>query len=163
MSALDYLLNSPDAFALFGLERTFDVDTNVLEQRYASLTSQSESFAQSDPSKVTELREKLDDGKRLLADPVTRGAALLELLAGRAEAKIEGYPAGFIDKLEEMKSTPPTPEEVQLERKGLLAQASQIFRSLAGSADNGVVQRERRRQVRGALNAVRELDALANG
>ena len=45
------------------------------------------------------------------------------------------------------------------ERQRLLRVASNLFR-LLGSADNGVVLRERRRQIRETLNAIGRLDAM---
>ena len=63
----------------------------------------------------------------------------------------DGLPPGFAEKLK----SPAI--DANAERSRLLSIASNLFR-LLGNADNGVVLRERRRQIRETLNALRALD-----
>ena len=51
----------------------------------------------------------------------------------------------------------PMPADMQQQREQLIENASRLFRNL-GNADNAVVKRERRRQIREVLNAMRQLD-----
>src|SRR5688500_6834966 len=99
MSALDLLLTASDPFALFGLERTFDVSAAQLEERYAPLRSQATAAEQLDPENARRARAKLDEGRKVLADPVARGRLLLELLGGAGDPPADGLPAKFREKL----------------------------------------------------------------
>src|SRR4051812_19666818 len=100
MSALDYLLTAPDPFTLFGLERRYEVDPVLLEQRYNKLTGKVKSLSARDPVKAVQVLDKLGDGRRVLLNPVARGDHLLDLLGGAHDAITDGLPPGFLDKLD---------------------------------------------------------------
>ena len=164
MSALDHLLNSPDLFSLFGLERRFDVDPALLQPRYAELRRQVESFVRGDDvatsAKASTVLRKLEGARLTLSDPVTRGAYLLELSGGGGDPRTGGRPPGFRQKLERWAADAAAlADEMRRERDRLLGLAARLFGAL-GSADNGVVQRHRRQQIRDALDAVSDIDHL---
>jgi hypothetical protein len=155
-AGLDYLLTAPDAWSLFGLERRFEVDLVLLEQRHAQLTQQARSFADRAPVTSEQLVQKLDEGRALLKNPVARGERLLSLLGGAQDPENDGVPPGFVEWFETFRRNP-MPADMQQKREQLLENASRLFRNL-GNADNAVVKRERRRQIRETLNAIRQLD-----
>ncbi len=157
MPTLDDLLTTPALFALFGLERKFNVDMAILDQRYAELKKHAESLTSTDPAKAGQALAKLATGRRTLADPAARGGYLLDLIGGAGEPETDGLPPGFSEKTDALRSG----GGVQAERDRLIGIATNLFR-LTGSADNGVVQRERRRQIRETLNAIRRLDERAD-
>ena len=157
MSALDLLLGAPDPFALFGLERGFDLQLPELEQRHAALVGQVAAMEASDPEKAGRVRAALREGRDALADPVARGRLLLDLLGGAGDPKGEGLPPKFREKLRGGTDATAAGDWTAGERRRLVATASYLFRQL-GNADNGVVQRERRRQIRENLNAVEQID-----
>ena len=156
MSALDHLLAARDPFALFGLDRSFDVDLTQLNQRYAGLREQVQALAASDPDKAGRVLVELDHGRKAIASPVARGRLLLALLGGAGEPPTDGMPPGFREKLDGTDGGV-TRDWHEAERRRLIENASNLFR-LLGSADNGVVKRERRRQIRVTLNAIEEVD-----
>jgi hypothetical protein len=155
MSALDQVLSAPDPFAAFGFERTFDVNLAQLDQRYAGLVEQATALQQTDRDNGGRILAALNEGRRVLADPVARGRLLLDLLGGAGDPATGGLPPRVREKLEAGGGGAPGWQEG--ERRRLVSSASYLFRQL-GSADNGVVQRERRRQIRESLNAIEQLD-----
>ena len=157
-TGLDYLLLAPDPFVLFGLERSFDVNLVQLDERYAALAAQARSLASSDAGKSEKLLQKLEDGRAILADPVSRGEHLLRLLGGLGDPETDGLPPAFRERVKSG-AVSGSSEEGEAERRRLILSASSLFRQL-GSADNGVVQASRRRQIRENLNALREIDRM---
>jgi hypothetical protein len=129
-----------DSFAVLGLDRRFDLDPFDVERRA------SERAASADASTAARINAARDE----IADPVSRGTLLLRLMGGASDAPTDGLPAGFADKLKS------DTLDVDAERDQLMNVASNLFR-LLGNADNGVVLRERRRQIRETLNALRRL------
>jgi DnaJ-domain-containing protein 1 len=160
-AALDYLLSAGDPFSLFGLERSFDLNVVQLDERYADLTAQARALAGSDAGKSRQLLQKLDDGRAILADPVSRGEHLLRLLGGLADPKTDALPPAFRERVKSG-AVSGSSAEAEAERRRLVLSASSLFRQL-GSADNGVVQASRRRQIRETLNALREIDRMRAG
>jgi len=126
---------------VLGLDRRFDLDPFDVERRA------SERAASADASTAARINAARDE----IADPVSRGTLLLRLMGGASDAPTDGLPAGFADKLKS------DTLDVDAERDRLMNVASNLFR-LLGNADNGVVLRERRRQIRETLNALRRLD-----
>jgi hypothetical protein len=92
-----------------------------------------------------------------VTDPVAHGFALLREMGGAADAPTDALPHDFRARLDDLEKA--TPAQRGTERRRLLGIASNLFR-LLGSADNGVVLRERRRQIRETLNAIQRLDAM---
>ena len=133
-----------DSFAVLGLLRRFDVDLFEVERVAAERAKAAGAADASAAQRVTAARDEI-------ADPVARGTLLLRLMGGASDAPTEGLPAGFADKLKS------DTLDVDAEREQLLNVASNLFR-LLGNADNGVVLRERRRQIRETLIALRRLD-----
>ena len=80
MSATD----PADFFAMFGLDRQYQVDPEAIDQRYRQLSSGI------DPAQ----RSRLDEARAVLSDPVRRGDYLLDLL-GAAPAYANAWPADF--------------------------------------------------------------------
>ena len=137
------MAETSDSFAVLGLPRRFDVDLFELE-RVAAERAKTAAADATTAQRVTAARDEI-------ADPVARGTLLLRLMGGASDAPTDGLPAGFADKLNS------DTLDVDAEREQLLNVASNLFR-LLGNADNGVVLRERRRQIRETLNALRRLD-----
>jgi hypothetical protein len=136
------MAETSDSFAVLGLDRRFDVDPFEVERVAADRATKA-----ADPAAAQRITAARDE----IADPVSRGALLLRLMGGAWDAPTEGLPFGFADKLKS------DTLDVDAERDGLMNIASNLFRLLR-SADNGGVLRERRRQVRETLNALRRLD-----
>ena len=70
-----------------------------------------------------------------------------------------GVPPGFEERVEAMGGRP-SAEAIRQERDRLTREAERLFGQL-GRADNEVVQRGRRRQIRTLVNALRRLESLA--
>jgi hypothetical protein len=152
-AALDYLLTAPDPFALFGLERSFDVNTVQLDQRLAQLTEQARGLAADDPDKSARVLEKLADGHKALSNPVTRGELLLASMGGKSDPENTSLPPHFLEgSAERVKDS----DAYAHDWRQLILTASNLFR-LMDSADNGVVKRARRQQIRQTLNGLREI------
>ena len=134
--------DTSDSFTLLGLDRRFDVDPFEVERRAADLAGKADA---SSAERITAARDEL-------ADPVSRGTLLLRLMGGASDAPTEGLPFGFADKLKSGTL------DVDTERDRLMNVASNLFR-LLGTADNGAVLRERHRQIRETLNALRQLES----
>ena len=156
MSALDHLLAARDPFSLFGLDRKFDVDLTQLDQRFAGLREHVKTLEASDPEKTRQVLVELGQGRKAIASPVTRGRLLLDLLGGAGEPPTDAMPPGFRDELDGANGGV-TGDRQEAGRRRLIETASNLFRLLS-SADNGVVKRERRRQIRLTLNAIEEVD-----
>jgi hypothetical protein len=127
--------DTTDSFAVLGLERRFDLDPADVERRAAQ--------AGASDARVAAARDEL-------ASPVSRGALLLRLMGGAADAPTNALPPGFAERIESGAF------DAAAERDRLMNVAGNLFR-LLGNADNGVVLRERRRQIRETLNALRAL------
>lgn len=153
---MDHLLAARDPFALFGLERKFDVNLAQLDQRYAGLREHVQTLAASDPDKAGRVLAELEHGRKAIANPVARGRLLLDLLGGAGEPPTDAMPPGFREQLDGA-SREVVGDWHGAERRRLIETASNLFRLLS-SADNGVVKRERRRQIRTTLNAIEEVD-----
>jgi DnaJ-domain-containing protein 1 len=150
--SLDHLLSASDPFTLFGFEHTFDINTTQLDQRYERLNRQARAIASDDPDKSARLLNELATGHKTLSDPATRGEVLLDALGGRSDPETSDLPPNFLARATERTDT----DSYAHEWRHLILTASNLFRQL-GSADNGAVQRERRRQIRQALNGLREI------
>jgi hypothetical protein len=135
------MAESSDSFAVLGLPRRFDVDPFEVERLAA------ERARSGDASTAQRIAAARDE----IADPVSRGALLLRLMGGASDASTDGLPPGFAVRLNS------DGLDGEAERDGLMNIASNLFR-LLGNADNGVVLRERRRQIRETLNALKKLD-----
>ena len=133
--------DASDSFAVLGLPRRFDVDPLEVERRAADRAAGADAAT----------AQRLNAAKDQIADPVSRGTLLLQLMGGASDASTDGLPPGFADRLNSGTL------DLGAERDRLMTVASNLFR-LLGNADNGVVLRERRRQIRETLNALRRLD-----
>lgn len=81
---------SGDAFALFGLTRSWSVDAAALEERYDALsrTLREKAAAREDlRERAVEAAAALDAAKRLLLDPLERAQHLLTAYGGTARDK----------------------------------------------------------------------------
>jgi hypothetical protein len=152
-ASLDYLLASPDAFALFGFERSFDINTTQLDERHARLTEQARAASADNPQKSTRVVEKLAEGHKALSDPVRRGELLLEGMGGKSDPGTTALPPRFLEGADERTKDA---DGYDHDWRQLILQASNLFR-LMGSADNAVVKRARRQQIRQVLNGLREI------
>lgn len=137
------MAETSDSFAVLGLPRRFDVDPLEVERLAADRAAKA-AADRAAAQRVTAARDEI-------ADPVARGTLLLRLMGGASDAPTNGLPPGFADKLKS------DTLDVDAERDGLMNAASNLFR-LLGNADNGVVLRERRRQIRETLNALKKLE-----
>lgn len=154
-TAIDYLLVAPDPFALYGFERTFDIDAAQLEKRFADLTEHAQAPAMAHPEKSPRLLQKLAEGHKILSDPVARGEFLLEALGGRSDddEHFDALPPGLKERLD---ATAAGANAYADEWRALIDTASNLFR-LMDSADHGGVKRARRHQIRQILKGLREI------
>ena len=156
MAGLDELLSAPDAFALFGLERSFDVNLEQLQHSHDTLVVLATTLGRGEPEKSAQLSAKIREARDVLANPVARGRLLLDLLGGAGDPANTGPPAKFREK-RDAAARDGSWAWADGERRRLVATASYLFRQL-GSADNGVVQRERRRRIGESLHAIEAID-----
>jgi hypothetical protein len=134
------MVETSDSFAVLGLPRRFDVDPTEVERLAAERAKAADASA----------AQRIAAARGEFADPGTRGTLLLTLMGGASDAPTDGLPPGFAEKLNSGAL------DVDAERDRLMNIASNLFR-LLGNADNGVVLRERRRQIRETLNALGQL------
>lgn len=113
---LEEIDSAPDYFALFGLERRFDVDQNALQSRMLELTRLTHpDFAGDDAEaqmRAMDLSAKVNEAHRALFDPESRANYLLELLGGPSKEEDRSLPQGF---LEEMMTVREEMAEAQME------------------------------------------------
>jgi molecular chaperone HscB len=103
-------MDAGDYFALFGLERRFDLDEAELQSRYLELSRQTHpDFAGADAEaqmRAMEVSARVNEAYRVLADPEQRGKYLLTLVSG-AEGPgehaltpfSEALPEGFLEEM----------------------------------------------------------------
>ena len=83
---------------------------------------------------------------------------LLQQKGAAGDPRTGDVPPGFADRLVAL-GTSPSADDVRAEQDRLTREADRLFHQL-GSADNEVVQRARRRQIRTLINALRRLEPL---
>ena len=95
-----------------------------------------------------------------LASRAAQGELRLRQQKGAAgDPPTDDFPPGFAERLAALGASP-SAEAVHAELERLSGQADRLFEQLR-SADNEVVQRARRRQIRTLVNAQRRLEQLA--
>jgi hypothetical protein len=154
-----------DYFARFGLDRRFDIDEQALNARYQALVARAQ--ASGGPG-VAEIEE----ARRVLADPELRADHLLDLTGGPSARDVDVVWAEqrqTIDALrrrwaDASERTDPAAQgavrqAVAAERQARLARVATLFRMLT-AGDGPVVQRDRRRDLRMEVNALRELRGI---
>lgn len=141
---------APDPFALLGLERRFDLDESTL----AVMAGQSLSPAAA-------------DAVRTLSEPESRADCLLRLLGGPDEAALPTIWANDQEMIDALRgrwaaarndpaAAAAVRQAADAEWRKKSDRIAALFRALHGR-DNPVVQRDRCRDVRMALNALRAL------
>lgn len=90
-----------DYFTLLGAPRKFDLDADELRRKYLELNRYAHpDFHTNDSPEVKDLSltvaSALNDAYRILSDPISRAAYLLELLGGKSSADDKSTPDGFL-------------------------------------------------------------------
>ena len=154
-----------DYFARFGLDRRFDIDEQALNARYRALVAQSQA---SGGTGVAEI----EDARRVLADPALRADYLLNLTGGpsaRDLGTVLGVQRQTMDGLRkqwgdatargDQAALDAVRQAISAERQARLGCVATLFRMLTGG-DGPVVQRDRRRNLRMEITALRELGGI---
>jgi len=156
-----------DYFARFGLDRRFELDERALEERAEALLSQARASGDGGESV-----EKIVEARRVLADPELRADYLLDLTGGPTAREVDTLWAEqrqTIDALRRQwadataRDDPAAQDDVRraiaAERQARLGRVAALFRMLTGG-DGPVVQRDRRRNLRMEINALRALGEI---
>jgi molecular chaperone HscB len=161
-----------DHFGLLGLPRRFDVDLQLLHERYVALSRHSHpDFHANDPPEVLALSQSVsaavNEAYRVLTDPVRRAGYLLELLGGLSSAQDKSVPDGFLPTMvmlqEELQEAKAAGKQGELERLGgvLRTQQAGLMNRVAGLFDQldqavacEATRQDLLHQIRRQLNAV---------
>jgi len=162
-------IGQTDHFALLGLERNYDLSSELLSEHFVALSRQVHPDYFSDRSGGQQrlaMRNsaRLNQAYRMLRDPFTRAEYLLELAGGRCSAEDRSVPANLLteamqlrEQIEEAKSQADDATLVDI-RKDLLARrdhTDEQIRLLARRAAHTDVSPEVLRDLRKQLNAFR--------
>lgn len=170
--ALDPSAVAADYFALLGLDRRFDLDSEQLHRNYLALNRHAHpDFHDNDNAEVRQLHLRVsanvNDAYRTLSDPAARAAYLLELLGGKSSADDKGVPEGFLGTMMMMQEevedavAAEDDEEIQRLRTVLATQRDGLLRRIAGLFDEHqealaceAIRNDLLDEIRGQLNAV---------
>jgi molecular chaperone HscB len=96
-----------DVFEILGLKRAFTVDAKALQERFIALSAANHPDRYTDPLDQADAAERasvINDAQRVIADPMLRAQALLELLApGASKADASALPPGFLMEVMEIR------------------------------------------------------------
>jgi molecular chaperone HscB len=144
---------SVDYFELLGLPRAFDLDTDLLQQRFLSLSRHvhPDYFAQAEPqmrSLSVRLAAELNAAVKVLGDPVQRAGYLLETFGGPSPAQDRTVPPDVLadammlrESIEEAKANGNSKELAELrqmagaKRGALIEKIASLARKLPESDD----------------------------
>jgi molecular chaperone HscB len=92
-----YAVGNTNHFALFGLDATFDVDPQLVQQRYLELAREVHPDRVSGGAPENELQSlrttsQLNQARTVLLNPVLRAAYLLEMAGGKSSAEDREVP-----------------------------------------------------------------------
>lgn len=160
-----------DYFARFGLDRRFELDERALSERAEALLAQARASGGGgggvgvDPAAI-------EQAKRVLADPESRADYLLDLTGGPSARELDVVWAEQRQTIDALRSRwadatarSDQPEQgavrqaIAAERQARLTRVATFFRMLTGG-DGPVAQRDRRRNLRMEINALRELRGI---
>ncbi|MFB3894616.1 MAG: Fe-S protein assembly co-chaperone HscB [Phycisphaerae bacterium] len=161
-----------DYFALMGLPRRFDLDEDVLRQKFFALNRHVHPDKHEDES--PEVRQlslamsaAVNDAFRTLKDPATRAGYLLELHGGKSSAADKSVPDGFLEtmmmmqeELADAKAAGNTAviarlkEVLQNQHDGLIRRITALFGDYEESVACEAVRTDLLGEIRQQLNAV---------
>jgi molecular chaperone HscB len=154
-----------DYFARFGLDRRFELDEQALNERYQALVAQARASGGTGAA-------ELEQAHRVLADPELRADYLLDLTGGPSARELDtiwGEQRQTIDALRQQwaeatargddAAKDAVRHAIAAERQARLGRVATLFRMLTGG-DGPVVQRDRRRNLRMEINALRALGEI---
>jgi molecular chaperone HscB len=163
---------SSDYFSLLGLERKFNIDPALLQQKFFALSRHVHPDRHSgDTPEVQQLAlamaAAVNDAYRTLKDPADRGAYLLELSGGKSSAADKSVPDGLLEttmmmqeELADAKAAGRAEDVAHLrvvlknQQEGLIQRIAELFGQYEESAACEAVRSELLKEIRQQLNAV---------
>jgi molecular chaperone HscB len=161
-----------DYFTLLGLPRQFELDGDLLHQRFLALSrAVHPDYHGADPPDAQQLSLQMsaavNDAYHTLKNPALRAAYLLQLSGGKSSAEERSVPDGFLNTMMMMQEevhdakTAGRAEELQrlrgvltTQHDGLIRRIASLFRELADAAACEAVRRDLLGEIRRQLNAV---------
>ena len=161
-----------DYFTLLGLPRQFELDENLLTERFYALSRTVHPDTHGGESAdaqllAVQLSAAVNDAYRTLKSPPSRAEYLLELLGGKSSAEDKSVPEGFLDTMmmmqEEVHDARVARHATELQRlrdvlttqhDGLIRRIAGLFRQLADGASCEAVRKDLLGEIRRQLNAV---------
>jgi molecular chaperone HscB len=95
-----------DPFAILGLPRQFDLDTEDLHRRYIQASARTHPDRFRDPLDQADAAEQsatINEAHRLLSDPAARADALLQLIGGPGKSDDKSLPADLLMEMMEIR------------------------------------------------------------
>lgn len=159
---------TPDPFDTLGLVPSFDLDPAALERAYLALAARAHPDAAPDDPEAARRSARLNEARRILADPEQRANALLGRLGGPAKEQEKGLPPGFLpgimqtrEEIEEAIASGADAARARWEawaaerRAEHVRSASRLFREVSSPPTPGAL-----RAIRVELNAWRYTERL---
>lgn len=161
-----------DYFTMLGMPRQFDLDQDVLRQKFLALSRHAHpDFHANESPEVRQLSlnvsATINDAYRTLRDPASRGAYLLELLGGKSSAEDKSVPDGFLptmmmmqEEIEDAASAENDDDLVRLgevlqtQQDGLIRRVGGLFAELTEASACEAVRIDLLGEIRRQLNAV---------
>lgn len=161
-----------DYFTLLGLPPQFELDAEVLRERFLALSrtvhpDMHGGDAADAQGLAVQLAAAVNDAYRTLRSPDLRAAYLLELVGGKSSAQDKSVPEGFLGTImmmqEEVHDAKAGGHAVELERlrgvlktqhDGLIRRIAGLFCELAAGAACVAVRKDLQGEIRRQLNAV---------
>ena len=160
---------TPDPFALLGLERRFDIDPAALKRAWLTKAAKAHpdrvgaSGTETDASSA-----RLNQAMQTLENPERRAGALLKLLGGAAAEDDKSLPDGFLMEMlevrEEAEAAARAHDEAKLrafeswandQRSAMIGQVGKMFVSVGDRADGEALG-----AIRTQLNALRYIERM---
>ncbi|MHC4294654.1 MAG: Fe-S protein assembly co-chaperone HscB [Planctomycetota bacterium] len=161
-----------DYFTTLGVEQRFDLDENVLREKFLALNRHTHPDYHAEESQEVQLLSlrvsaTINDAYRTLKDPASRGEYLLELLGGKSSAEEKSVPEGFLETMMMMQEELADAKEVsnenqlanlrqvlQTQYEGLIHRIAGLFRDFETAAACQAVRTDLLGEIREQLNAV---------
>lgn len=169
---LNHVPAATDYFTLLGLPRRFDIDRDVLQQKFVAISRHAHpDFHAGESPEVQRLAlqvsSAVNDAYRTLKEPAGRAGYLLELLGGKSSAEDKSVPDGFLgtammmqEELAEAKASSDLAETERLrvvlrtQHDGLLRRIAALYGQYEEAASCEAVRKEFLQEIRKLINAV---------
>lgn len=159
-----------DYFELFRLPRRYRIDLDELEKKFLAIARNvhPDFFAGESPDMrqlAVQLSAELNEGYRVLKDPVLRAGYLLEEFGGSAAAEDRSVPPSVLSEVimlrEELEEAGSDQAAVASVRDRVLARRSEILARIADLADDlSRASDEDKTKLRSLINSIKYYDSL---